>query len=239
MYSGSSLYNRYIKNQKFKGGNKIMSMSNLFEVLEEKKVFLLKVFSTLIFQLLITFIIFFNVKTTLFNNPINFILLVLGIFIILGLLAFVPMHPILKLILLTLFSSLIGLLLASSKDSFSPTIIKTALIGALSIFVLMFLVGLLLIMFNIKLGNTFGLILLFSLILLIIITVVLQFMDKFSVAQKGIAIAGMIIFSIYIVYDTNIILQRDSEIDFITASINYYLDIINIFSDLLLYQSAQ
>ena len=63
-------------------------------------------------------------------------------------------------------------------------------------------------------------------------------MDKFSVAQKGIAIAGLIIFSIYIVYDTNIILQRDSEIDFITASINYYLDIINIFNDLLLYQSA-
>ena len=238
MYSGSSLYNRYIKNQKFKGGNKIMSINNLFELFQEKKVFLLKVFSTLIFQLLITFIIFFKVKTTLFNKPINFILLILGTFIILGLLAFVPMHPILKLILLTLFSSLIGLLLASSKDRFSPTIIKTALIGVLSIFVLMFSIGLLLIMFNIKLGNTFGLILLFALLVLIIVTIVLQFMDKFSVAQKGIAIAGLIIFSIYIVYDTNIILQRDSEIDFITASINYYLDIINIFNDLLLYQSS-
>jgi FtsH-binding integral membrane protein len=238
MYSGSSLYNRYIKNQKFKGGNKIMSINNLFELFQEKKVFLLKVFSTLIFQLLITFIIFFKVKTTLFNKPINFILLILGTFIILGLLAFVPMHPILKLILLTLFSSLIGLLLASSKDRFSPTIIKTALIGVLSIFVLMFSFGLLLIIFNIKLGNTFGLILLFALLVLIIVTIVLQFMDKFSVAQKGIAIAGLIIFSIYIVYDTNIILQRDSEIDFITASINYYLDIINIFNDLLLYQSS-
>jgi hypothetical protein len=38
MYSGSSLYNRYIKNQKFKGGSKMMPISNLFELLEEKKV---------------------------------------------------------------------------------------------------------------------------------------------------------------------------------------------------------
>ena len=238
MYNNSSLYNRYIKKNNFKGGSKItISMNNLFELFQEKKVFLLKVFSTLIFQLLITFIIFFKVKTTLFNKPVNFILLILGTFIILGLLAFVPMHPFLKLILLTLFSSLIGLLLASSKDRFSPIIIKTALIGVLSIFILMFLIGLTLIVFNIKLGNTFGLVLLFALLLLIIVTIVLQLMDKFSIAQKGIAIAGLIIFSIYIVYDTNIILQRDSNIDFITASINYYLDIINIFNDLLLYQS--
>jgi FtsH-binding integral membrane protein len=41
------------------------------------------------------------------------------------------------------------------------------------------------------------------------------------------------LFSVYIVYDTNIILQRDYGGDFISASLAYYLDIINIFSNLL------
>ena len=41
------------------------------------------------------------------------------------------------------------------------------------------------------------------------------------------------LFSVYIVYDTNSILQRDYSGDFITASLDYYLDVINIFSDLL------
>ena len=41
------------------------------------------------------------------------------------------------------------------------------------------------------------------------------------------------LFSVYIVYDTNNILQRDYGGDFITASLDYYLDIINIFSNLL------
>ena len=34
-------------------------------------------------------------------------------------------------------------------------------------------------------------------------------------------------------YDTNSILQRNYNGDFITASLDYYLDIINIFSGLL------
>ena len=41
------------------------------------------------------------------------------------------------------------------------------------------------------------------------------------------------LFSVYIIYDTNSILQRDYGGDFISASLAYYLDIINIFSNLL------
>ena len=46
---------------------------------------------------------------------------------------------------------------------------------------------------------------------------------------------GLILFSIYIVYDTNRILQKDYFGDFVTASLDYYLDIINIFIRLLSY----
>jgi hypothetical protein len=47
--------------------------------------------------------------------------------------------------------------------------------------------------------------------------------------MKLLAAIGIVIFSGYIIYDTNIILQRNYYGDFITASLDYYLDIINVF----------
>ena len=49
---------------------------------------------------------------------------------------------------------------------------------------------------------------------------------------KTLSAIGIIIFSGYIVYDTNTVLQRNYYGDFITASLDYYLDILNIFSNL-------
>ena len=46
---------------------------------------------------------------------------------------------------------------------------------------------------------------------------------------------GLVLFSVYIIYDTNRILQKDYFGDFVTASLDYYLDIINIFIRLLSY----
>ena len=62
-------------------------------------------------------------------------------------------------------------------------------------------------------------------------------MNKFNIYHKIIAIFGLVIFSMYIIYDTNQILQRSYDNDFITASLDYYLDIINIFNNLIIYQS--
>jgi FtsH-binding integral membrane protein len=44
---------------------------------------------------------------------------------------------------------------------------------------------------------------------------------------------GVVLFSLYIIYDTNHILQREYYGDFITASMDYYLDILNVFVNLL------
>ena len=41
------------------------------------------------------------------------------------------------------------------------------------------------------------------------------------------------LFSVYIIYTTNSILQEDYNGDFITASLDYYLEIFNIFVSLL------
>jgi FtsH-binding integral membrane protein len=78
-----------------------------------------------------------------------------------------------------------------------------------------------------------ALILFFALLALIIISIVQYFIVQSSLLKKLLVIATLIIFSIYIVYDTNTILQRDYSGDFISASLNYYLDLINIFTALL------
>ena len=50
---------------------------------------------------------------------------------------------------------------------------------------------------------------------------------------RSVSMLNIIFFSVYIIYDTNSILQRNYYGDFITASLDYYLDIINIFINLI------
>jgi FtsH-binding integral membrane protein len=52
-------------------------------------------------------------------------------------------------------------------------------------------------------------------------------------ANKFLSFFGIILFAAYVLYDTNIILQRNYSGDFITASMDYYLDILNLFSNFL------
>jgi modulator of FtsH protease len=79
----------------------------------------------------------------------------------------------------------------------------------------------------------FGLSLFFALLFLLIISIVQFFIIQSSFLYKILVICSLMLFSVYIVYDTNSILQRDYGGDFISASLAYYLDIINIFSNLL------
>jgi FtsH-binding integral membrane protein len=53
-----------------------------------------------------------------------------------------------------------------------------------------------------------------------------------EVKNKLLALIGVVLFSMYIIYDTNKILQRDYKGDFIAASLDYYLDFINLFADI-------
>ena len=148
-------------------------------------------------------------------------------------LAFITMPPWLKFILFSLFSGAFGIILGYRKSGLDPNIIKSALLGTASIFVLMFTFGLALIASGIKLGLTFGLGLLFALLFLTILSIVQFFIAESSFLKKILVIGSLMLFSLYIMFDTNSILQRNYNGDFITASLDYYLDIINIFSGLL------
>ena len=230
----SSTYN-LLFNRKSGGLNKKV---DFFKLLNEKKSFLAKTFGNLIFQLLVTFIIAFQVKSPdLLENNLYFWGLIITTFIIIFLLAMVSMPPIMKFILFTIFSICWGLLLSKIKEHTSPEIIKSALLGVISIFIAMFTVGLLITSMGITMSLKFGFILLVALLLLIIVSIVSMFMKSYDTYHKAISVFALLLFSIFIIYDTNTILQRNYLGDFITASIDYYLDILNIFINLINIQS--
>ena len=54
-----------------------------------------------------------------------------------------------------------------------------------------------------------------------------------EIAQTGMAVFGAILFCFFIVYDTQMIMSRVSEEEYILATIQLYLDIINLFMEIL------
>jgi FtsH-binding integral membrane protein len=188
------------------------------------------VFANLITQLGITYYVMTNTKVTeKDNHNLKHLLLIISTFIIIWILALVPMPSWLKFILFSAFSYIWGILLASFKLKINDNnLINMTMLGSIGIFAVMFLIGGFLLATGIKLGLKTGAFLFFSLLLLIIFQIFNLFYRS-TMLVKTLSAIGIIIFSGYIIYDTNIILQRDYYGDFITASLDYYLDILNIF----------
>jgi FtsH-binding integral membrane protein len=231
----SSKSNLTTKNRKpiFKNNN----LTQLFKLINEKRGFFALILATLISQLSITYYVSENVKIEEEDGKKKFDMKIIGAYIaaviIILILGFITMPSWLKFILFSLFSMAFGVILGYNKSGIDPGIVKSALVGTASIFVTMFAFGLALIASGIKLGFKFGLGLLIALFFLIIITIVQFFIPESSFLKKILVIGSLMVFSLYIMYDTNNILQRNYSGDFITASLDYYLDIINIFSGLL------
>jgi FtsH-binding integral membrane protein len=231
----STKSNLAAKNKKpiFKNNN----LSQLFKLISEKRVFFALILATLVSQLSITYYVSENVKIEDEDGKKKIDSKLIGayvaIFVIILILAFITMPPWLKFILFSLFSTAFGVILGYRKSGIDPGIVKSALVGTASIFVTMFTFGLALIASGIKLGFKFGLGLLIALFFLVIVSIVQIFIAESSLLKKILVIGSLMVFSLYIMYDTNNILQRNYSGDFITASLDYYLDIINIFSGLL------
>jgi FtsH-binding integral membrane protein len=231
----STKSNLATKNKKpiFKNNN----LSQLFKLISEKRVFFALILATLVSQLSITYYVSENVKIEEEDGKKKFNSKLIGayvaIFVIILILAFITMPPWLKFILFSLFSTAFGVILGYRKSGIDPGIVKSALVGTASIFVTMFTFGVALIVSGIKLGFKFGLGLLIALFFLVIVSIVQFFIAESSLLKKILVIGSLMVFSLYIMYDTNNILQRNYSGDFITASLDYYLDIINIFSGLL------
>lgn len=232
----------------FSGGKKKGSLS-LFKLLNEKKEFLIAVFANLITQLSISYFVMMNYlkkeedgkgkerEREKRESGSLYWGLIFATFIIVVILSMVSMPSWIKFILFCIFSVCWGILLSFMKSTVDSTLIQTAILGALAIFGVMFLVGAFLLVFGVALGYMASSFLFFSLLLLILGLVVTSLMGAYSYFEKMLAVIGLILFSLYIVYDTNTILQRNYYGDFITASLDYYLDILNIFLDLITLQN--
>lgn len=241
----SALKQRFTKNKQMGGG--VPKTVNLAKRIYEKRYFLIAIFTNLLVQLGITYFVMENYnkltgttpppkstdKThprTALLRPATFFIYLLLIAIVI-VLAIVSMPAWLKFVIFCVFSSIWGYLL--SILNLDPNLVHTAIFGAMSIFATMMVVGGALIACGIQLGFQFGFFLFLALLFLILFRIVMIFMSSYSSHVKALSMIGLVIFSLYIMYDTNRILQREYYGDFITASLDYYLDILNIFLDLM------
>ncbi len=192
-------------------------------------VFLLKIFLNLLVQLGITY--WFLERT----NPKGISTLPLSIASIALIFIFVlvKMPPIIKFIVFCIFSAVMGVLMSTYKTTFSENVLQTAVKGALTIFGIMFASGLALLTTGINLSLKFGSLLLWSLIALILARLVFVSGLNMPNASKYLSYMGLMIFATYVMYDTNMILRKNYGGNFIDASMDYYLDIINLFSNIL------
>lgn len=214
-----------------KSGGSVYFTWQLGTLLQDKGGFLSLVFTTLLFQLIILYAVIQLAPTTedimLKLKSLFWVLAALNV-VIIAVLAWIPMHPAVKFMLFTAFSVVTGLLMKLALHRVPPNIIKTSLIGTIAVFVTFFIIGLVLAGLGIDLGPL-GIVLLVMLMGLIIANVVYMFMKQTALHTKALATISLLLFSIYIAFDTNIILQREYHGDFVTASLDYYLDIINLF----------
>mgnify|MGYP001063205738 CR=1 FL=1 len=230
MYATSCVYDAlYGGSTTMKGG--AMNTVDVMTVLNSKKEFLLKVFATLISQESLTYYVMtrYNREKDKSKTVPKTWVLVVASFAIILMISLVPMSIYLKFGLFTLFSGVIGVLFSDLMRVVDPNIVQMAVLGTIGIFASFFLVGAGLLISGIALGVRTGLFLLFSLLLLIVAMVVSYFTGEYASSYRLLSGIGLFIFSAYIVYDTNKILQKDYRGDFVTASLDYYLDMINIF----------
>jgi FtsH-binding integral membrane protein len=168
------------------------------------------------------------------NNPnISIIPLFLAQIAIIFIIILVPMPEFMKFALFCLFSYTFGLALSRYKEKYSADTINTAVQGAMSVFGVMLATGVALSAGGIHLGPKFGAFLFWALLFLIIFRLIFVLGAHMSQMHKILSFVGIMLFALYVVYDTNLILQRNYNGGFIRASIDYYLDIINLFSNIL------
>lgn len=240
-YATSSLYNTLFggTSSKQSGGGKPSifksNLSGLFKLITDKKEFFIMVFANLIAQLGITYYVMEKVNLDQNDTETKKQIRYLGYLqiLIVIILAFVPMPSWLKFIIFCGFSAIWGYMFSTFRQVLGEDAVKMAMTGTISIFALMFAFGAGLILSGIQLGYKFGLMLFYFLLVLLLIKIVQLFIPSSSLTKKIITICSLLLFSVYIVYDTNSILQRNYYGDFITASMDYYLDMLNIFVNLL------
>lgn len=199
-----------------------------------KAPFMGAVIALMIAQLLVTLYVMQKLYTNerlqklLLSSWIYTLAAFLAPLVIIVILAFVPMPMYAKLVLFTTFSVSFGVLLSMSRRLLRPELVRVALLATLGVFIAMFVFGMVLAGFGYDVF-WLGAILFVALIIALISGIVMLFTDPDQKTVRIRAILIVVLFSLYVLYDTNQIIMRDYSGDYVTASIDYYLDTINLF----------
>ena len=206
--------------------------------LSNKKIFLIQVFSTLIFQIFIAYIVLLYAEHSNLINKMHHILLVaLAGFIIIIAIQFIKSRVI-RILLLTLFSGIVGLLLSYRLDLNNDDqneLVKKSFFTTIGIFIYIVIFGFFLSFLGARISFKVSMALFLALLFLIIAIFILSISGKYPLYKKGIAGIVIFLFSCFIAYDTVQILDRNYNGDFIDGSLDYFLDFINLFSGILNY----
>jgi FtsH-binding integral membrane protein len=213
----------------------MLSKENFSKLMAQKGHFLSLVYASLAFQFAITFgvVAYLRAYPNL-NRQINkyFLLWFIVSICLILLLTFRTFPTPIRFLILCTFSFFISLNCIAASAYVPESLIKAILVATLGIFVIMTLLGISLASMGIHLGFMTYL-LICSLIGLLIALIVMIFIPVPSTVYKVILAFGMTLFSIFIAYDTNVILQKDYNRDFVSASIDLYLDLFNLFTQMI------
>jgi len=210
--------------------------------MKSTRTFLLYVLLIVIIQLCVTYYVMNRTHNPNINIALIFILSIITIIIMTTFHEKIPL-PV-QLTLFTFFSYLFGVLFyqVKQREQYSNEIINEVIISTISVFASMAIIGSVLLSFGIQLGFKAWLILFVGLLSLIISRLILilttttpENIDKLTTRHKLLSTLGIFLFSGYVIYDTNIILQGTyyNKNEHVRAALSYYLDFINIFSNKL------
>lgn len=220
---------------------KMNYLKNFSELINKKKGLLKCIFTTLLAQFIVTTIVFVTIYKFKIFNPYTINLITLFIFIIFSIgLIILMVSPNLnfnqRAILFTIFSILQGIFLSLCLKFIDANIILSALVSTITLFFVMLIIGFGAVFYKIDL-SWLGMILFFALMMLIFTYIVRIFSPYSSKTNQGLVIFALLLFSLYIIYDTNIILLRyndkNPDRDCIMGSLDYYLDLLNIFVNMV------
>lgn len=181
-------------------------------VITKKGPFMGMVFTNLIFQCFVAYTAAINSdKSQVDKNLWLYLIAFIGTFMSL---IIVKMSIPMKVLVFTIFSAVSGAIL--SRNDRSPKVIKEVAM----IFAGMLILGLVSVQLKIDL-RPYTPILTAALMGLIV-------SQMFGATRKDVGRTGTLIFAMFVVFNTNNILQKNYEGDFVQASLDYFIDIMNL-----------
>lgn len=156
------------------------------------------------------------------------LVLVIGLMLVLTL---VRLPAVVRFLIFTLVSVILGITALASSEKVSLENIRAAVVSTVAVFAVMTMLAIVLAAAGIDLSFlTFALMV--AALALLIGWIVTLFVKPTTAVVRALLITGVVLFSIFVCFDTNMLLMSTNR-DVVDGSIGLYLDVFNLFSNFL------